>query len=518
MEDPVQDSPEAARAFAPPSARSGREEKLAVVFALALALGAILARVFVLIATRSTTEDFYITLRYAENLARGQGFVYNPGERVLGTTTPLYTLLLALASRLGLDATAIGKGLNILADGAACFLLARLLGALGRPLTGLLAALLYATASAPVNFSIGGMETGLVTLASLSAIYGYVTHRIRLLALALALLFLLRIDGLLLAGVLGGALSVRLLGVRKESKFPTSNNAQRLLTLLLVVVLVVPWLVFATWYFGSPLPTSMTAKIIVYRRMRPEFLPNWGDFRHQFFGGAAQRVLFVLFLTGLFHAWRAHRPLRAPLVWLFAYYATMLLSRVPTFGWYFVPPLPLYYGVATLGLRYWALGVRGLASLLTPNAQRLLLGALAALLFARLPSVATDIAAAQRLEDEVRRPLGLWLAQNTAPHERIMLEPIGYIGYFSKRPVLDIIGLVSPEVLPYYRRDVRFPLGEIITRFRPHVLVLRREERDALHAYERATGRRLLDGKYRFLLAYPGQNRPVFYLYRRVGG
>ena len=36
-----------------------------------------------------------ITFRVAENLASGRGFVYNPGERVQVTTTPLYALILA---------------------------------------------------------------------------------------------------------------------------------------------------------------------------------------------------------------------------------------------------------------------------------------------------------------------------------------------------------------------------------------------------------------------------------------
>ena len=71
-------------------------------------------------ATHFTSEDFLITLRYAENLAGGHGFVYNPGERVLGTTTPLYALFLALAAALGLPADGVGKAVNILADGALC--------------------------------------------------------------------------------------------------------------------------------------------------------------------------------------------------------------------------------------------------------------------------------------------------------------------------------------------------------------------------------------------------------------
>jgi hypothetical protein len=46
-------------------------------------------------------DDPFITFRYAENLALGNGFVFNVsasgGERVLSTTTPLFTLLLAAA-------------------------------------------------------------------------------------------------------------------------------------------------------------------------------------------------------------------------------------------------------------------------------------------------------------------------------------------------------------------------------------------------------------------------------------
>ncbi|MFQ5921958.1 MAG: hypothetical protein ACE5M4_03875, partial [Anaerolineales bacterium] len=42
-----------------------------------------------------TIDDAYITFRYARNLLDGHGLVYNPGEAVLGTTTPLFALLLS---------------------------------------------------------------------------------------------------------------------------------------------------------------------------------------------------------------------------------------------------------------------------------------------------------------------------------------------------------------------------------------------------------------------------------------
>jgi hypothetical protein len=37
-------------------------------------------------------DDPYITYRFANNLVSGEGFVYNPGERILSTTTPLFAL------------------------------------------------------------------------------------------------------------------------------------------------------------------------------------------------------------------------------------------------------------------------------------------------------------------------------------------------------------------------------------------------------------------------------------------
>src|ERR1700682_2995626 len=45
-------------------------------------------------------DDAYITFRYAANVARGFGLVFNPGERVLGTTSPLFTFILAAAGRI----------------------------------------------------------------------------------------------------------------------------------------------------------------------------------------------------------------------------------------------------------------------------------------------------------------------------------------------------------------------------------------------------------------------------------
>ena len=69
-----------------------------VILAAALCVGALAAR-RELAPDGVVTDDAYIYLRYAKNLAAGRGWVWNPGEeRVEGASSPLWTLLAAAAT------------------------------------------------------------------------------------------------------------------------------------------------------------------------------------------------------------------------------------------------------------------------------------------------------------------------------------------------------------------------------------------------------------------------------------
>ena len=64
-------------------------------------------------------DDALITYRFARNLATGVGLVYNPGEWHLGTTAPLYALILGglrLAGRARVDSVLRRADLQPLAD------------------------------------------------------------------------------------------------------------------------------------------------------------------------------------------------------------------------------------------------------------------------------------------------------------------------------------------------------------------------------------------------------------------
>ena len=81
-------------------AARGRYGRLPLAAALAcLAFGCLHLVVVFVRAPALPEDDAFITMRYAANLAAGKGFVYNAGQRVLGTTSPLFALLLAPVAR-----------------------------------------------------------------------------------------------------------------------------------------------------------------------------------------------------------------------------------------------------------------------------------------------------------------------------------------------------------------------------------------------------------------------------------
>ena len=78
----------------------------------------------------------------------------------------------------------------------------------------------------------------------------------------------------------------------------------------------------------------------------------------------------------------------------------------------------------------------------------------------------------QQAEEAVRTRIGLWLRENTPEHARVALEPIGYVGYYSQRRILDEVGLVSPEMVPLNREGAGW-FWEMLHRFRPDYVVER---------------------------------------------
>ena len=92
----------------------------------------------------------------------------------------------------------------------------------------------------------------------------------------------------------------------------------------------------------------------------------------------------------------------------------------------------------------------------TPRPRRqLVLGAFCTLLFLQLAVLQARytlfVTQWPRGMDENFIEIGEWLRDNTPPDAVVATGEIGVPGYFSERPLIDLLGLVSPEVIPHLR-------------------------------------------------------------------
>ncbi len=119
-------------------------------------------------------DDAMISMRYAYNLAHGNGLVWNPGERVEGITNPLWTVAMALIHLLpiGLNTT----GLYIQIFGASLltlnlFCVKKLVEHFSGDLFVMLSSVALTAFYAPLNsFGLLGMEVSLLTLLLTAAV------------------------------------------------------------------------------------------------------------------------------------------------------------------------------------------------------------------------------------------------------------------------------------------------------------------------------------------------------------
>ena len=430
-----------------------------------------------------TIDDAFITFRYARHVLAGEGFSYNPGERVLGTTTPLYTLLMAgLAGATGYaDYPRLAWLVNAFADVFTCLLLIWLGEKIsGRRSVGLAVGALWAVAPMSVTFAIGGMETSVfILLLTLSAALYLAAHS-RWAAFTCALLLLARPDGAIFVGLLGLDVLWR------------SWRARRLpwAEALILVGTLAPWALYATWNFGSPLPHSIAAKTLAYRLgpteglvrliqhySTPFFESDWLGAWWQLAGTV---VYLALCLVGGLAAFRRDSRTWALAVYPWAYFAVFALANPLIFRWYLAPPLPLYFVFILTGLATVAASLQSLSPRSHRDVSATGLSPLSGVPGIGWPIPAVAVTAAFLVF--FGSSLGAWTlhpdhgpqapAPQMAWHKlellytevalRLVSEAkvdantllaagdVGALGYYSGARILDTVGLMSPEASRYY--------------------------------------------------------------------
>ena len=382
------------------------------------------------------SDDAFISLRYAANLLAGHGLVFNPGERVEGFTSPLWTLLLAGFGACGFNLPEAARALGLLCSVLALpttYWLARQCGA--DPPTALIAPALLAFNGSFACWAASGMETalfvGLIAAAFATALAGSYWPSASLAAAAT----LARPEGLLVLLVLGCHQLLRAKRGEGRSWLPW---------LLVGGGPYALFLGFRRWYYGDWLPNTYYAKTGGGWAQVQRGLDYLRDY------AADHEGLLLLVGLALFALLRRTAGMRLVAVgWLLFWLAVAWLGGdgLPMYR-FALAPLPLFAALA-------AAFVSDLArpSLLAARksgvALAVVLGCAWAYTHWSPPRLKSHYSAYQ-FQQQVEIPrwtrVGQWFAASAPAGASIAVVPIGAVAYYSKLEVRDMLGLTDRHI------------------------------------------------------------------------
>ena len=421
-----------------------------------LAFAALLAVLFYLVTSALNfglgfpLDDAWIHITYARNLAEHGEWAFRLGERSAGSTSPLWTALVSIGFLLNLAPYVW----TYLLGWAALTLLAVYAERLVRKLLPSYttrfpwAGLFFVFAWHLTWSAVSGMETILHSLVILTVLGALMTGSRRYLALGVltGLSVWIRPDGLTLLG------PIFFVALLSEKSWYLRNEALGK-TLLGVGSLLFPYMLFNLALSGNAMPNTFYAKQAEYG-MSWHALPILERVSEYIWP-----ILAGPFLALIPGAWmwliKRIRSLDwgtlASLIWVVGYIAIYFAS-LPAYqhGRYIIPALPVMYLWGILGF---------LQFVLSPEVNKRLVF-LWQVVTVALCLAFTYIGARQNANDvfwieSEMVATARWVSQNIPSDARLAVHDIGALGFYVENPIVDMAGLITPEVVPFIRDESR---------------------------------------------------------------
>lgn len=473
------------------------ENRTIVRAGVILALLAILVRAVFWLCVDRYWEDALITCLHSENLVSGFGMTHvRPGEPPLhGFTSPLSVLVPLVG-----DLMRVGFGLSfikIVSMPAAALTVLYLLGIgihSGIRLPGplIFAVMGYAAFEHhQILYGMAGMETQLAVLTIFMSMYYVLAWRPVLLGLSLGLCMLARPDYCFWTAIIGA-----------YALWKDYRQIPKIVGIALAVY--VPWILFTTLYYGSPIPNTLVAKGLGYPKwwenggvidffnikrhtwlilaehllvmLSPTFAGHGAGIGKFYFNGPESPLgnfLFLCTVIGCVAAVARRQWAWMPATLFAVVYSVYYVYAVPqVFHWY---KMPYLIGMLLVAMR----GVQALTGLIPKRTRTVALTAAGVAYVALFVSVLPTTFRAESLiqkyiEDAVRKPAGLWFAEHMTDGEVVGCECLGYIGYYSRKNVYDWPGLNSRKVVEWSKANPgRRSLENMLHDLQPDYLFLR---------------------------------------------
>ncbi len=394
---------------------------------------------------RYIPDDTYITLRYARNLVRGDGLVFNRGERVEGYTNFLWLVVVATAGKLGFPFVVSARFLSLLFS-AGILIMSGLCGlqmagngmqrGWPRALAATGAPLLLAASSPFATWSGAGTEMPFFTFILLTGFYFLLRRSRREAVLTVfAIAALVRPEGIAYYIAAAAVLAVYEPGLKKTI----------LMAVGIPVLLYVPYLAWKWSYFHSLLPNTFYAKTGPALKI----IRNGASYLAYFAAWYGYLLPAGLVLAGRRILAEGKVVGGRKTILLFLFIIVNWSETVIKGGDWMInfrmllPSLPLLMifvssGIVSLIEEKTAHGWRKRAAVPTIM--------LIAFLAALPGAVRYDNLKMERIAVGAFARLGMKLKEILPPGTSLGCGSTGAIGYYSDLPIVDILGLTEPEI------------------------------------------------------------------------
>jgi hypothetical protein len=441
-----------ARGSSPSGARLGARDLVVMAMGVVAALGT-----YLLISSRTyglgfPLDDSWIHAVFARNLALHGEWAFQLGHPSAGSTSPLWTFLLVPGYWLHLEPL----WWSYLLGASFLFALAVLMEVLARTLVAGYSPQvpwvgLFFVGEWHLQWAaVSGMETMLHALL-LSLVVGLLLIGWRnhfVLGVLTGISAWVRPDGLTLVAP---ALLVFLLapGTRRERSHAFGAYV------LGVTAFLLPYLAVNTWLSGHLMPNTFYAKQAEYAawQARP-MMERLAVLAEQLIAGPALLLAPAVVLIAVRAVQQHSARLIAVLLWCVSYFV-LYIVRLPAYqhGRYLIPAMPAFFLLGLIEYLELRQGViAGTYRQVLAKAYAWGLGMLALGFFVLgARAYGQDVAL---IESEMVNT-ARWVAGNIPKSAVIAAHDIGALGYYDHHPLVDLAGLVSPEVLPFMRDQTR---------------------------------------------------------------
>lgn len=416
-------------------------------------------------------DDTWIHFQFADNFTKGYFYQYNPGEYTAGTTSPLYVIVLGTVSLVIKNFILSSVFISSLFYLLSCIFIykisliifrdnstfAGILSSSGitPEYISLLIALLTAFTGRIVWSALSGMETTMFMFFCILGIYYHIKNlqsgKFSLLPpLFFSLAAASRPEGYLLFAIYLSDTAANLI----KAKAFKSNLLRLFFTVMIFVIITFPYLIFSYSISGHFFPNTFRGQ-----GGGLSLIPNFNYlrialiyfFRDNFITGSLYIFSVIFYIYNIKKYFQELRLLNLMFLWslLLPVVMSVLIPNWRHHVRYLIPLLPFLNLIAfymifrILDMNY---SIKLKEFIL--KRKNVLAGII---LFSFTYYVVYAVALGKNTDNINSQQVKLaeWVRNNVGRNETIALNDIGAITFLNKNKIIDMAGLVTPEILKY---------------------------------------------------------------------